>query len=141
VALPQAIYYKSSVGDKEMKMDYISNKCEGNIRTTEILKNSLQIKEDLDLKNVNELKKADSEKNIKSLNKNDVEKAIKRLKQSADIFNRRLDFSIDEKTNRLVVKVIDTKTDKIIKEIPPEQLLRLAAKIQEMIGLLIDEER
>jgi flagellar protein FlaG len=40
-----------------------------------------------------------------------------------------------------VVKVIDTRTDKVIKEIPPEQLLHLAAKIQEMVGLLVDEER
>jgi len=68
-------------------------------------------------------------------------KAIEKLKKVGDLFNRRLDFRVDEETNRVVVKVIDTKTDKVIKEIPPEQLLHLAAKIQEMIGLLFDEER
>ncbi len=70
-----------------------------------------------------------------------VNDAIKRLKHAGDIFNRRLDFRIDEATKRIVVKVIDTETDKVIKEIPPEQLIKLAAKIQEMIGLLVDEER
>ena len=40
-----------------------------------------------------------------------------------------------------MIKVIDTETNKVVKEIPPEQLIRLAAKIQEMIGLLVDEER
>lgn len=70
-----------------------------------------------------------------------VKEAIEKLRSAGDIFNKRLDFRVDEKTNRVVVKVIDTKTDKVIKEIPPEQLLRLAAKIQEMIGLLVDEER
>ena len=70
-----------------------------------------------------------------------INDAIKRLKHAGDIFNRRLDFRIDEATKRIVVKVIDTETDKVIKEIPPEQLIKLAAKIQEMIGLLVDEER
>ncbi len=74
-------------------------------------------------------------------NKNYVNEAIKKLKQAGDIFNRRLDFRVDEATKRIVVKVIDTETDKVIKEIPPEQLIRLAARIQEMIGLLVDEER
>jgi uncharacterized FlaG/YvyC family protein len=70
-----------------------------------------------------------------------VNEAIEKLRSAGDIFNKRLDFRVDEKTHRVVVKVIDTKTDKVIKEIPPEQLLHLAAKIQEMIGLLVDEER
>ncbi len=67
--------------------------------------------------------------------------AIVQLREAGDYFNKRLDFQVDEKTHRIVVKVIDTKTDKVIKEIPPEQLVELAAKIQEMVGLLVDEER
>lgn len=67
--------------------------------------------------------------------------AIEKLKNAGEVFNRRLDFRIDEETKRIIVKVIDTKTDKVIKEIPPEQLVHLAAKIQEMVGLLVDEER
>jgi uncharacterized FlaG/YvyC family protein len=70
-----------------------------------------------------------------------LEDAIDKLKKAGDIFNRRLEFRVDESTNRIIVKVIDTETDKVIKEIPPEQLIHLAAKIQEMIGLLVDEER
>jgi len=70
-----------------------------------------------------------------------VNEAIEKLRSAGDIFNKRLDFRVDKETNRVVVKVIDTKTDKVIKEIPPEQLLHLVAKIQEMIGLLVDEER
>jgi len=70
-----------------------------------------------------------------------IDQAVENLRSAGDLFNKRLDFRIDEATNRIVVKVIDTRTDKVIKEIPPEQLLHLAAKIQEMIGLLVDEER
>ena len=70
-----------------------------------------------------------------------LNRAIGNLKDAGDIFKRRLDFKIDEATNRIMVKVIDTETNKVVKEIPPEQLVRLAAKIQEMVGLLVDEER
>ena len=70
-----------------------------------------------------------------------VDEAVEKLRNAGDLFNKRLDFRVDEATNRIVVKVIDTRTDKVIKEIPPEQLLHLAAKIQEMAGLLVDEER
>jgi flagellar protein FlaG len=67
--------------------------------------------------------------------------AIVKLRKAGDLFNRRLDFQVDKDTQRIIVKVIDTETDKVIKEIPPEQLVQLAAKIQEMVGLLVDEER
>jgi uncharacterized FlaG/YvyC family protein len=70
-----------------------------------------------------------------------LNRAIGNLKDAGDIFKRRLDFKIDEATNRIMVKVIDTETNKVVKEIPPEQIIRLAARIQEMIGLLVDEER
>ena len=93
------------------------------------------------------IKESEVETNAKKIvdtnanNKIYLNDAIEKLKDAGDIFNRRLDFKIDEETNRIMVKVIDTETNKVIKEIPPEQLIRLAAKIQEMIGLLVDEER
>jgi flagellar protein FlaG len=80
-------------------------------------------------------------KNTSQDGKEAINQAIEKLRDLGDLFNRRLDFRMDQETHRVVVKVIDTETDKVIKEIPPEQVLRLAAKIQEMIGLLVDEER
>ena len=70
-----------------------------------------------------------------------VNYALDKLKSAAFIFNKRLDFEIHEATHRIMVKVIDQDTDKVIKEIPPKQILDLAAKLQEMIGILLDEDR
>jgi flagellar protein FlaG len=39
-----------------------------------------------------------------------------------------------------MVKVIDNETNEIIKEIPSEKMLDMVAKIEEMIGLIIDEK-
>ena len=48
-------------------------------------------------------------------------------------------FSVHKATGRTIVKVTDQDSGKLIREIPPEQLLDLAAKIDEMIGILFDK--
>ncbi|GAB1455323.1 MAG: flagellar protein FlaG [Spirochaetia bacterium] len=54
-------------------------------------------------------------------------------------FNKRLSFSLNEKLDQVVVKVIDTDTDKVIREIPPEELQHVHERIREVIGILFDE--
>ena len=54
--------------------------------------------------------------------------------------NVNLQFSVHEATGRTVVKVTDQESGKLIIEIPPEQVLELAVKIEEMIGLLFDKK-
>ena len=45
-----------------------------------------------------------------------------------------LQFTIDEKADRVVVKVMDAEKNKLIRQIPPEDLLKLAASIKEKIN-------
>ncbi len=54
-------------------------------------------------------------------------------------FSKRLSFSINEKLDQVVVKVIDTDTDKVIREIPPAELQHVHERIREVIGILFDE--
>jgi len=55
------------------------------------------------------------------------------------VFNRKLQFVVDHGSNQVIIKVIDKETDKVIKEIPPEELQRLHSNLKEAIGLLFDE--
>lgn len=57
-----------------------------------------------------------------------------------DIQHSSLEFSVHKKTGRTVVKVMDTKTGEIIKQIPYQELLDLAAKLKEMTGILFDKK-
>ena len=50
-----------------------------------------------------------------------------------------LKFSVHELTGRTVVKVVNKDTQKVIREVPPEKILDLAAKLEEMIGILFNE--
>ena len=60
-----------------------------------------------------------------------------------DVIDRRLEFSIHEETNRVMVRVLERseavlEEEKVIREIHPEKLLDLLAEIKKLIGILID---
>jgi len=56
------------------------------------------------------------------------------------VFNKKLQFVVDHSSNEVIIKVIDKETDKVIKELPPEELQRLHSNLKEAIGLLFDEK-
>jgi len=51
----------------------------------------------------------------------------------------RYDYGIHEASNKPVVFVRDAQTGEVLRIIPPEQLLRVFARILEYIGLILDE--
>jgi len=75
-----------------------------------------------------------------ALSKSQLEGVMADLEHVSATFNRRLSFSINEKLGQVVVKVIDTSTDTVIKELPPEELQNVHERIREVIGLLLDEQ-
>ncbi|THB63965.1 MAG: flagellar protein FlaG [Spirochaetaceae bacterium] len=74
------------------------------------------------------------------IKKTDIEPIVLELEKAASLLNRKLKFSINQDLQRVVVKVIDANTDKVIKELPPEELQRLSMKIRDAVGLIIDKE-
>ncbi|AIN94704.1 flagellar protein FlaG [Treponema putidum] len=70
---------------------------------------------------------------------NEISKAAAQIQKLCDMCGRKLQFKVNKDTNRIVVKVIDTNTDKVIREIPSEEIQRLQARIRETVGLLFDE--
>jgi len=69
----------------------------------------------------------------------DVMKAIEAANDSFEVYNRSLRFSIHEQTKQIMVRVVDTKTEEVIREIPPEKILDMVAKLWELAGLFVDE--
>lgn len=61
------------------------------------------------------------------------------LQKLSTIHNVDLRFSVHEGSGQLVVTVMDSETGEIIREIPPRELLNLAVRLDEMIGLLFDQ--
>ena len=68
-----------------------------------------------------------------------VFEAIEDANKALEMVNKRFEFSVHEKTKEIMVKIVDSETDEVIREIPPEKILDLVAKICEMAGILVDE--
>jgi len=70
----------------------------------------------------------------------EVRESVKDVNEIVDKVKEGLSFQIHEDTEELMVQVIDINTDEVIKELPPEEMLDLKARIHEMVGILIDEK-
>ncbi len=91
-------------------------------------------------------KRADSEQKIEERNEAFIEEN-KKVKNAIAEVNRKMnqktrcEFSYHEDTKRVSIKVIDSETEEVIREIPPEETLDMLSKMWEVAGILIDEHR
>ncbi len=51
-----------------------------------------------------------------------------------------LEFSVHSKTGRMKVTVLDKETGDTIREIPPDEILNMMARIDEMMGVVFDQK-
>jgi len=52
----------------------------------------------------------------------------------------KLSYKVHEATNKIIIKVLDSSTDEVLREIPPESRLNSLAKIMEFAGLIYDKK-
>ncbi len=64
--------------------------------------------------------------------KPDLQDTVTRLNEYAQSINRQLQFSIDDRSGRPVIKVLDLQTDKVIRQIPSDDVLALARQMHEL---------
>jgi flagellar protein FlaG len=91
-------------------------------------------------------KKEDSEsrqekrqEGLKGLERGTVKEVAEKTQAFLDDLNIRLDFQVYEETGDMVVRIFNRETEELIREIPPEELLKLHQKLVELRGVLFDE--
>ncbi|WP_290583434.1 flagellar protein FlaG [Ketobacter sp.] len=67
--------------------------------------------------------------------KKKVNEAIPKVRELMQRNQRSLDFKVAEHENRIVITVIDEENDKVIRQIPPEDVLKIAASIDQGLEL------
>ncbi|WP_051569429.1 flagellar protein FlaG [Alkaliphilus transvaalensis] len=77
--------------------------------------------------------------NERQFSEEKVIKAVEKANKSFEPFDRRFEISIHEKTKNIMVKVIDSARDEVIREIPSEKLLDMVAHMLEVAGILVDQ--
>ncbi len=83
-----------------------------------------------------------AEKAIKpaQISRQDIDEMVDALKDLTETLQTTLNFSVDEGTNNIVVKIIEKDTDKVIRQIPPDEILELQEKMQDLTGFLLSKE-
>ncbi len=79
------------------------------------------------------------ETGVGKTSKEAVEKALSKINEISTSQKSRLNFSYDERIEKIVVKVMDGNTEKVIRQIPSEELIRQSLNMDEIIGLLLNQ--
>lgn len=82
--------------------------------------------------NAQEEQALDQEKASKEL----IEQTVKRINSHIQKVERNLQFEVDEDTGRTVVKVMDTQTQELIRQIPREEILKLAQTLHKRLQII-----
>jgi flagellar protein FlaG len=54
--------------------------------------------------------------------------------------NRRVGISLDEKTGEPVIRVTERSTGKLLRQIPPEEMRKLATSLARLRGIIVDQD-
>jgi len=74
------------------------------------------------------------------VNRDDAKQVTEQMNKLMELMNTDLQFSLHEKTNRLIVQMVDRRDGTVLKEFPPHELLDTLANIQEYVGILLDKK-
>lgn len=77
----------------------------------------------------------------KKVSKEELIHAVNTANESLKSHNRELKYSVHKETNTIMVKLIDSESKEVIREMPTEKILDMVAKMWEMAGLFVDERR
>jgi flagellar protein FlaG len=83
----------------------------------------------------------------KLLSTDKIKAAVDELSTFAKASSRQLAFSVDESSDRPVVKVTDTESGKVIRQIPSEEVLKLSERLRDLqsdlgnaVGVLFNKQ-
>lgn len=84
------------------------------------------------------LKEENVEKSVKEPDSSRVKALVADVQNN--LSNTDLHFSVNGPTGKVQVTVTEKSSGKVIREIPPSEILNLAARMDEMIGMIFDKK-
>ncbi len=117
-------------------------------QTAVIDKESVSVKDGVESKNIqaeDDLTKVVAEESVKEISDVEMEHALEIVSSFINTTMKHVNFSSDNSSGKMVIKVIDRETQEIIQQFPSEKIVSMAIKIQDLhqevegvSGLLID---
>lgn len=86
-------------------------------------------------------KAADNQESPVSFTKNEIMDMTEALNEYTQDLQTNLGFSIREEGigKQIVVEIKNTDTNEVIKQFPPEEMLEIKARMEELVGLIFDQ--
>lgn len=117
------------------------------VSTAEVSNEDLQLQQaeggsrvaDKGIVNNGKMETQDKQEDKKKLNKDDVSTMTAALNDFMENLNCNLEFKFYDKLDQLSVKMVDKQTQEVIKEFPPEEVMKAMIKTKEWIGVFLDK--
>ena len=85
------------------------------------------------------LVKVDAAKKPALIDEAALSKAVKMLNEHVAPALQSVEFSLDQETDRMIVKVVDTATHKVLRQIPNEEVIAISKTLGKLQGLMIKQ--
>ncbi len=70
----------------------------------------------------------------------ELKHAVKDIQDFVSTVTTDLRFTVDKETGRTIVSVVDSKTKQVVRQIPSEEIMKIARNIDRMQGLLFNDK-
>ena len=70
----------------------------------------------------------------------ELQKALEEVEKAVAPMAQSLQFSLDKDSGKTVVKVMDTDTNEVIRQIPSEEVLAISKAVDKLKGLLLKQQ-
>jgi len=76
----------------------------------------------------------------KNASHEEVTNAVEAINKELNVSNVGVEFSVDKEADRMIVKVVDTQTKDVIRQIPNEEVLEISKSLAKFQGLLVRQK-
>ena len=109
---------------------------QNSVPTTKQINNQILPRTETDEKVVEKIESSEG----KEVTKEKLQQAVDSINEFLEVDHKASKFVLHDGLNRYYVRLVDTDTDEVIKEIPPERLLDAFYKMQKLAGMIVDEK-
>jgi flagellar protein FlaG len=70
----------------------------------------------------------------------EIHKDLEMINEQLKSSNSSIQFIVDDKSNDVIVRIVDRDSGEVIRQIPPESIVRLRDSMKDMSGLFIEKK-
>ena len=107
--------------------------------TKEEISSTTIINELMNNDNIQGKKAQEAKSKEEKYNKKELKKAVDEVNKFLIKDKTHAEYSVHEVFNRIMIKIIDDKTDEVVLEVPPKKLIDMAAKLCKLAGVIVDK--